>query len=281
MRCEEVRDRLADYLAGELPDSTAGELQRHVDSCSACRGEIREIEAFWTKLGDVPGEPAPTAAMRARFDEMLDAYRLGHETAEPRSAAARRDRLAEADRVARLRRLWHWSPVLQAAAAAALLLVGVGIGRLSHTTPAPPGGDLGDVRRELHDVREMLTLSLMQQQSATERLRGVSWSNQIDQPGHEVVGALLDALAHDSNVNVRLAAVDALKRFSGDQLVRERTVQALTDTSFPLLQVALIDFVVETRETEAVATLRRLSEDPGVNASVRTRAEWGLRRLSS
>ena len=54
-------------------------------------------------------------------------------------------------------------------------------------------------------MREMLMLSLMQQQSATERLRGVSGSMQIDQPGTEIVRALLETFMHDPNVNVRLA----------------------------------------------------------------------------
>ncbi len=97
-------------------------------------------------------------------------------------------------------------------------------------------------------MREMLMLSLMQQQSATERLRGVSGSGQIDQPGTEIVRALLDTLMHDANVNVRLACVDALRRFSEQDVVRRGTVQALAGSSYPLVQIALIDFMVETKD---------------------------------
>ena len=129
-------------------------------------------------------------------------------------------------------------------------------------------------------MRQMLTLSLMQQQSATERLRGVSGSAQIDQPGNEIVGALLDTLMHDPNVNVRLACVDALRRFSGQDQVRRGTIQALSETSYPLVQIALIDYMVETKDTGAADALRRLSEDAMVNEAVRGRAVWGLRQLS-
>ena len=69
------------------------------------------------------------------------------------------------------------------------------------------------MRSEMHDLREMVSLSLMQQQSASERLKGVSWIGQIDRPSSELAVALLDALMHDPNVNVRLATVDALERF--------------------------------------------------------------------
>lgn len=129
-------------------------------------------------------------------------------------------------------------------------------------------------------MREMLMLSLMQQQSAAERLRGVSGSVQIDQPGAEVVRALLDTLRHDPNPNVRLACVDALRRFSGQAVVRRSAVQALEESSYPLVQIALIDFMVETKDKDAIGALRRLSEDATVDAAVRKRAAWGVEQLN-
>ena len=133
---------------------------------------------------------------------------------------------------------------------------------------------------ELREMREMLMLSLMQQQSATERLRGVSGSVQIDQPGTEIVRALLDTLMHDPNVNVRLACVDALRRFSEQDVVRRGTVQALAESSYPLVQIALIDFMVETKDKDAIDALRRLSEDSTADEAVRGRAAWGVEQLN-
>jgi hypothetical protein len=130
-------------------------------------------------------------------------------------------------------------------------------------------------------MRQMLTLSLLQQQSATERLRGVNWTAQIDQPGNEVVAALLDTLLHDPNVNVRLAVIDALHRFSDRAEVRRGTKQAITDKTSPLLQVAVIDFMVDTRDPEAPALFRSLAQDTSVDESVRGRAQWGLEQLAS
>jgi hypothetical protein len=150
---------------------------------------------------------------------------------------------------------------------------------LSPSQDALQASNLAELRGELHQMREMLTLSLIQQQSATERLRGVSGSARIDQPGNEIVGALLDTLMHDSNVNVRLACVDALRRFSTRDTVRRGTIQALGESSFPLVQIALIDFMVETKDTSAVDALRRLSEDSMANEAVRGRAVWGLQQL--
>mgnify|MGYP001212168217 FL=1 len=278
MECEEVRNRLADHLNGGLEaqdTSSRAALVEHLAGCAACRAEAEALEDVWARLGEIPADLMNPAAMRERFDEMLDAYQQGLEDRRPA-------------------RLWNgvnarleWRrPIVQTMLAAALLVVGVVAGGAFDRLlpkPAPvPDANLTELRRELHDVREMLTLSLMQQQSATERLRGVSWSNEIDQPGNEIVSALLDTLLHDQNVNVRLAAVDALRRFSAQDSVRKGTVQALADAaSSPLVQVALIDFMVETKDTEAVATLRRISRDSMVNEAVRGRAVQGLERLGS
>ena len=132
------------------------------------------------------------------------------------------------------------------------------------------------MRTELRDMRQMLTLSLLQQQSATERLRGVSATSQIERPDTEVVAALLDTLLRDPNVNVRLAAIDALRRFSDRTEVRTGSRLAVHDRTAPLLQVAAIDFLVETHDPEAPALFRQLVADASVDQSVRERAQWGL-----
>ena len=128
-------------------------------------------------------------------------------------------------------------------------------------------------------MRQMVTLSLMQQQSASERLKGVTWINEIDQPGSEVVTALLDALMHDPNVNVRLASIDALKRFGERDVVRQGALEAFPRQTSPLVQIALIDFVIEVNGRDSAGTLRRLSEDPMLDEAVRARAAWGLQQL--
>ena len=174
---------------------------------------------------------------------------------------------------------------MQTALAASLLIGGLLVGRAtlsrSAAPPAPQGSEIAEVRSELREMRQLLTLSLMQQQSATERLRGVSWTAQIDQPGNEVVAALLDTLLHDQNVNVRLAAIDALRRVSDRADVRVGTKRAVTDKSSPLLQVAVIDFMVETRDPQAPDLFRTLASDVSVDASVRGRAQWGLEHFVS
>jgi hypothetical protein len=158
------------------------------------------------------------------------------------------------------------------------MILGVGIGR---QTAPPPAADpqLAMLREELRDMRQMVTLSLLQQQSASERLKGVSFTAQIEQPGGEVTLALLDTLMHDPNVNVRLATIDALRRFAARENVRLGMIEALARQTSPLVQIALIDYVVETNDRGAADTLRRLSNDPMLDQAVRGRATQALQQI--
>jgi HEAT repeat protein len=168
-------------------------------------------------------------------------------------------------------------PLAAACAATLVLAVGVVLGRATDRAPAAPP-EVAALHQELRDLKQMVTLSLMQQQSASERLRGVSFSNQVDGSGDEIVSALLDTLKHDTNVNVRLASVDALKRFAERDVVRRAAVDALDTQRSPLVQMALIDFVVETQDRGAVGALRKLST-AAPNETVRSRAAWGIKHL--
>ena len=297
MRCKDISAQLADYLAGALGHNEREALESHLRSCPACREELSQASQTWQLLGDVPGDEPDSHAMRARFDAMLaEAVRQHRQTERSSREVSAGGQIAAApaqpivrrtsDRGVTFRvRISEWmhrsfavQPLLQGCAALLVLLVGIQIGR---GVKPPPSPEVHELSQEVRDLRQMVTLSLMQQQSASERLKGVSWSSRLDRPGDEVVSALIDTLMHDTNVNVRLASIDALKRFADREAVRTAAVRALDTQQSPLVQMALIDFVVETREHSAIDALRRLASDSTVNESVRTRASWGIDHLGA
>lgn len=260
MRCEEIHAHLPDHLAGTLLPDVADAVAEHLRTCPACSAEVEALDDTWQLLGSLPGHQPDSSAMRARFDAALEGYQRGLE--------------ARPSPVVRLRAYG-----LQFAAAAAMLLLGVFIGRQTMMRPTAPDPQLAMMRDELRDMRQMVTLSLLQQQSASERLKGVSFTSQIEQPDSEVTVALLDTLMHDPNVNVRLATIDALKRLASREAVRRGVMEALPRQTSPIVQIALIDFIVEKNGREAADTLRRLSTDEMLDRAVRARALLGLQRL--
>ena len=128
-------------------------------------------------------------------------------------------------------------------------------------------------------MRQLVALSLLQQQNASDRLRGVNYAYRVEQSDPQVLSALLTTLDHDSNVNVRLAAVDAVRNFTDNPVGRKGLVQALAKQDSPLVQIAILDQIVELHEKSAVTAIQFLLSGQDVNPDVRQRAQWALKRL--
>jgi len=274
MPCEEVREQFTDYVIESLEEPARSQVAQHLMACASCQVEAGELKTLWTALGSLPAE-RPSPELRMRFDVMLEAYKHGLDHAPARTWPQGLSAL--------LMRWWPRQPALQLGLALGLLALGVLVGHRSGSALTLPSvqtnSELSELRFELSQMRQLVALSLMQQQSASDRLRGVNWSYQLQEPGREVLTALLSTLMHDPNVNVRLATVDALRQFGDRTVVRQGVVDAMARQESPMVQIALIDLAVELHEKESIATLRRLTQDQKIDAAVRVRAEKGLAQL--
>jgi hypothetical protein len=269
MSCDKFAELLSDYCERTLSSRDLAFAREHLELCPACKADVE----MWQKLAALPSEQ-PSAGLRGRFEHMLSAYQEGRW--EKSSFVPEKKSWFSA-----WLRSSFAAPLTQSAFALCLLLVGFVAGErltMKPATPATP--QLAEMQTELTNLRQMVALSLLEQQSASRRLEGVSYSTQVERPDPEISAALLHALRFDSSVDVRLAALDALKRYSHDPTVRQGLLNALQDQQSPLVQIALIDLFVDMRESDAKDHLRRIEQDAHANSSVRKRALWGIQQLS-
>lgn len=271
MKCEETRDQITDYVSGNLDPESHSRIEQHLFECVACRDELGSLKTLWAKLGVIPSVE-PGSDLKARVDGMLRAYKQGLDHVPSISLSQGMNNW--------LAGWWPRQPALQLGLAIGLLFIGVIVGnQFRPFVSVQSNNEIADLRAEIHQLRETIALSFMQHESASDRLQGVNWSNQLRMPGEDVLTALLDTLMHDSNVNVRLATVDALRQFGDQPVVRRGVIEAIARQESPMVQIALIDLVVDLREKESAGTLRQLSLDSTINAAVRERAGTGLARL--
>jgi hypothetical protein len=243
---------MAEYLAGR--HDSAMELENHFDECASCREEFESMSRTWERMSAWPDEE-PGPAVRARFYQMLEAYEEGRRAAKPVERAS----------------WWNFRPALQFALAAGLVIAGVFVGS-NWKWNGGADGEVATLRSEVQSMRQLVALSLLQQQSASDRLRGVTWSYRVEPDDTEVLSALLRTVNTDANVNVRLAAVDALRPFTNNPVGRRGVAQSLRKQSSPLVQIALLGMIREVRDNEAVDEIRALAEDAEVDPTVRERA---------
>jgi len=268
MKCEEIEDLLPDYLQGKLNPDRAVLVQEHIAECSRCGQEVE----IWKKLALLP-EEQPSPMLRARFQSMLDSYQEGRW--EKASLASERNKFYGLSDLVR----WLRTPSLSAAWACVLLVAGFLGGRYIDRGGEERDRQMKEMRAELHSTRQLVALSLLQQQSANDRLEGVSWSTRVA-PDPQVLDALQHTLRYDTNVDVRLAALEALSRYGSRPEVSRGLVESLESQQSPLVQVELIKTLVELRESTAVAPLKRLQQSPGLDPTVRKQTDWAIRQLS-
>ena len=272
MNCEQIGELLPDYFQGSLDREQRNLVEGHLQSCVQCREEV----ALWQKLELLP-EEQPGPELRVRFKAMLDAYQEGRW--ENRQLAKERRSLLPGF----FSGGWLRMPAAGLAWAVLLLVVGFVAGRSVNSTN-PADTQMAKLQSELADTRRLVTISLLQQQSASERLQAIAqataWSMSEQHADPKILAALMHTLHSDNSVDVRLAAVDALGRYYNQPEVRKGLVDALQTQQSPLVQVALIDLMVDLKETSVIEQLKKFEQDPNVNPTVRQRAAWGVRQLT-
>lgn len=268
MTCESMAELLADYLQGRLQPEQATQMEEHLRQCSECRADA----VMWQAMGSIPVQEA-SPAMKSRFNAMLESYQEGRW--EKANLKKEHRRFLDFGAIVQ----WARTPAVSVAAAFVLVLCGFLAGRYIDR-PQPQNQDLTELRNELASMRQLVVVSMLKQQSASERLQGVSYSLAQDEADPRVLEALLHTLRYDNSVDVRLAALDALGHFSSHQDVRKGLIDSLGTQQSPLVQVALIDVLVDMRDHSALEQLKKLQQEPGLDPSVKKRADWGIQQLS-
>lgn len=275
MNCTSAQPRFAELLDDRLTESDTAEVRAHLAVCPDCQREFSSLAQTLSAVDKLPSaKPGPR--LRANFYALLEE--------EKNSAASIRATVERRQRAARLT-LWRW--ILSPAVAIAIALAAFHAGS-RYAAPAPAAAPTDDraVKRELAELRtkvdsvgQLVGYSLLQQRSTSERLQTVLATLDNKNPNQKVLGNLIGALALDPSVNVRLSALDALYPHADQQLVRSGVLASLPREQNPLVQVAMIDFLVAARDRDATPELEKIARNETVDRAVRDAAKRGLAQL--
>ena len=252
MEAKEIRDLLARYYEGDASLAEEQQLHTYFEQESVPADLLSEWDQF----------RALRALRTEDFSEALGDDRLFQRIASEEQGAEQQH----------LRRK-QW--IGRMAASVALLIVGfaAGIWYGQDTTATEVAG----LRDDLHSLHQTVLATQLSRASASGRIQAIQASLTSDD---QAVGeALLATLNTDPNVNVRLAAIEALERFSSQPAVRLALATALQRQEHPMIQIAIIIQLVSWDEKTAVPELQRLVQNEGVDPVVRQQAEYGISQL--
>ncbi|MGA9118310.1 MAG: HEAT repeat domain-containing protein [Bacteroidota bacterium] len=261
-----VVEHLLAYLSGNLDEATSRVVSEHLLTCDECRKEYETVSRFWNELGRLP-EESPAPSLEKSFRDKLRGYEEGILQAGRKPEHVRGKGFLDGFRIAR--------PVFQLMAAAFMIFIGFVAGYYINGR-GNNAQDMAQLHDEVRGLSNLLTVSLLHQESASERLKGVSWSYKLVGRDPGIDAALVNTMQHDRNVNVRLAALDALSRDVHDPVVRREIIHALPGQTSPLMQIALVDILVQIDDREARDVLQQVLKKADLHPEVRKRIIQGL-----
>ncbi len=216
-------------------------------------------------------EPEPSADMKIRFQEMLDAYK--HSLTEKPAASN--------GFIYHLQQLWTLQPHMKLVYGIILVLVGLVSGFYinSKIKAEHENRQILELSSKIEEMHQVMMLTLVQNPSASKRLQAVSYTDEITHVSNEVIDVLLTTLNEDPNVNVRLATLEALVKFSSVPRVREGLVMSIVQQKSPLVQSAMVDVMLKLQEKKSVQPLQQLLNTKDLNQSVKVKIEKSITQL--
>ena len=280
MECGFDKTLLTLWLNDQLTEDERAEVEKHLAGCDTCRQELATSAHLWELMETIPA-PEPPAGTLIRFNAMLDAYKTsGRNTASGPEV----NTTPGSGIMARLKQLFTMQPGFAMAYSLLLVVFGIFLGHwVNNPPPAAPPSDkqqLEALSAQVSDMREMMMKSLLQNPSASERIRGVSYTSEITTVNPGVIEALLTTLNNDQNVNVRLMTLEALTHYASNPAVRAGLVESIPQQESPLVQAALADVMLKLQEKNAIRPFKKLLQQKNLNSLVRTKIETTIARLS-
>lgn len=168
-------------------------------------------------------------------------------------------------------------PIPRLAFGLVLVIVGFSGGYLLNRPSS--AGEVRELTQEVSDLKEMMMLSLLEKESATERLKAVSLSTEMNQVSQKVTTALFKTLNKDENTNVRLAALEVLTAYAKDSEVRKELIKSISIQDSPLVQVALAELMVAIQEKKSVKELQKLLQNEKTPKEVKNKIKNSINVL--
>jgi len=267
MECFEAESLLIDYLDAQLHPGDKKPLELHLEKCPHCRQVLEEYrELFAAIQSDKAEKPGP--GLREKFENMLQSELNIDSTAH--IVQMEKEKSAQVIKMPSL--LW------KIAASIILVTSGVFIGTM-FTNNKSANTEVAELKNEVNEMKETLMFNGLTEESASERIKAVSYADEINQPDNKIVNALITTINEDKNVNVRLAALYAVAKFSDEPGVSDALVASLSKQTEPLMQIALINILTEKKEAKAKQPIRKILQDKNTLPPVKEIAQKGLNLL--
>ncbi len=241
MKKEMTNELITKYNAAQTSDSELKTIEQLIEVGEIELTDLNDLTLLDAQILKIES-PLPSVELDNRFYQMLAQEKKSIKS--PSSWAI----------------LFSWPELLPKLAFASIALLIGFFGGYVMQSPSQKT-EVSVLTKEVSELKEMMMLSLLKNESATDRLKAVNLTQEMDGASGKVTLALLQTLNNDENVNVRLAALEALQPYTRDNHVREELVRSIGKQNSPLVQIALAELMAALQEKSSVKELEKVLND--------------------
>ena len=249
MKCTEIENQFNQYLEKSLSEVANSEFEMHLKSCENCKQELKEMKSFLSILENDKME-TPSANLRLNFEKMLAKEIKGNKT-----------------KIVQLQPKTDWKSYLRVAASVLIILSAFLLGKYQSESSS-------SIEKNTAQV-----LTLLEDNSASKRILAVTNAEKFTNKDTKIIEALINRLFFDKNTNVRLAAAEALSKFSSETLVRDALIKSLETDKNTSVQIEVITILSKIQEKRAIKPMEKLLENEETPEYVKQQLELNLSTL--
>lgn len=257
MEQNKIEELVAKYNEGLADPSEVLHLEQLIEEGRVELTQLRNLDKLEEQLIGIEA-PATSLAMDDKFYAMLSKEKKKQESSIGFTMPS-----------------WSWLAP-RFAFAMVILIAGFAGGYLFN---GRKNSDVEILTQQVAILKETMMLSLLEKESASDRLKAVSLTTEMDQVSKKVSEALIQTLNNDPNVNVRLAALEAIAPYSKDAKVREELVRSISRQDSPLIQVALAELMGTIQEKKSVREFDKILKDEKTPQEIKNRIKESLNVL--
>ncbi len=249
MKYEEIQEKLVDFLDQSLPEQEMKEIQEHIDQNAELAHEVEEMKKlFFDMTEEEMEEPSPS--LRMNFEEMLATEK------------------AKTTKVISLQERTSWKPYIRVAASILIVVSAFLIGRISLQKKENINPEVANILTKLNS------------HSASQRIAALNSSETLETENTKIIDALIDRLLNDEKPSVRLAAVEALSKFSSLEMVKKAFLTSLRTDKDPAIQIELIQVLAKIQEKRALSPMKKLLDNENVPEYVKKEIQINIPSVS-
>ena len=251
MNCENINNKLLDYLDNNINPSVKEQIENHIAQCSKCSAQLEQFKKL-DKLFENKKELEASEEFKNDFTEMLEHEKLKITKQHFRFSSIKSS--------------------LKIAASILIFISGSIFGILVQNYSLNKS-KISKLEFEVNNLKQQVIFETLKEQTASEKIMAINYAYDKQNLEIDFANLLINHLNTDDNINVRMAALDALSNFTDDNFIYENLLSSLKMQDDPRLQIGLINLISTIKNDNSKEVIIEFLKQDDINPEVKLYAK--------